>query len=666
MKKKTRKDGTGERRKPRKSPFRRKTHTNPRGFPYAHGKKNVCLEHETTMSTLDYSQDNFPYKGIKTTEKFITEPFRHQAETIEWMMFREEIPFDNVRGGLVLLEMGLGKSFCALSCVVLAGGLTLVIVPAQLVYVWESEINRHFKDLSYFIYHGANRGKRFQRYKLINGNPLIFLMSFQSVAADIEDPASPLRNIDFHRIIFDECHYIKNQHTAVFKAVSRIKSPVKWFLSGTPVMNKIQEMYPYLKLLNYKHVNRIPQAELRGRNGLAIGGYPGGWGDSHGNKDGRIDKDVYARMQELLGNIAIRRMKNVLDLPEKNYKDVLVPLSPEERNFYRQLTAYSTNRLRKLMRNLKRIQNSGLTPQEQARMRVLILQSLLSLIFHLRLACCDPLMVIDKIPRTKDMDMKLAIEELKKEGSATDCRVCYNNEATVLNTDCRHVACSECWKKLAKMNPMRCFQCVDFAETSSVYLQDNSTHEREGEKESHNKRIVFRSSKTRAVLDIVAEELKKGNKVVVVSQWTTYLAKLVHQFKCENRNVPFIVLDGSVMPMKRQKMVDEFQDKNDLLVCFASLGSSAEGITLHSACSMVICDVYWNKAKIEQISDRIHRIGQVKTVSVYCIYVENSIEMKLKDLVDKKDVICKVIVDCAPITHAVDSWLTRMIKLIDG
>ena len=87
----------------------------------------------------------------------------------------------------------------------------------------------------------------------------------------------------------------------------------------------------------------------------------------------------------------------------------------------------------------------------------------------------------------------------------------------------------------------------------------------------------------------------------MISQWTTYLDLLISQFKCENRDVKFVKLDGRTIPVKRQKTVDEFQADDDIKVCFASLGSTAEGITLHSACSMVICDVYWNKAKISQI-----------------------------------------------------------------
>ncbi len=602
------------------------------------------------MTDVNYAQLDFPYAGITPTSHFKTTLYPHQEQTVEWMLYREEMPYENVRGGLVLSQMGTGKSVCALACVVLAGGLTLVAVPAQLVYVWESEIKRHFKDLSYFIYHGPDRKKKFEKYRLKNGDPMIIIMSLQSVPTDIIDPAGPLQNMQFHRIIFDECHYIKNQHTEIFQAVSRIQSTVKWFLSGTPIMNKIQEMYPYLKLLNYKDIAKIPRANRRIR---------GMYGR---NDEMEVKTNTYIHMQELLRNIAIRRTKEILNLPPKTYDNVLVNLNTLERQFYVQLQEYSRERVRKLLRNIKKVNGSALLPGEQNRLRVIILQCMLSLIFHLRIACCDPLLVIDKIPRCKDMDMEHALEELSKD-KENDCPVCYNNEATVLNTECMHWSCPSCWEKLSKIEPMRCFVC--FEQTSLLQLRDYTKKDKEELKKAHDERIFHRSSKTKVILHHIKQEVEKGNKVVVVSQWTSYLDRLISAFKTENRDVAYILLDGKTIPIKRQKIVDQFQDDQNIKVCFASLGSSAEGITLHAACSMILCDVYWNAARIDQISDRIHRIGQVRDVTVHKVYVLDSIEMKLKDLVEKKDHICRVVVDCAPVSHFVEGWLTRMIKLID-
>jgi SNF2 family DNA or RNA helicase len=423
-------------------------------------------------------------------------------------------------------------------------------------------------------------------------------------------------------------------------------------------MNKIHEMYPYLKLLNYKHIKNIPQTVQH-----------------HGNRNGykrytekKIGTDQYVAMQNLLQVIAIRRTKSILDLPVKTYKDTYLDMSYEEREFYNVLTDYSRKRVKKLMLNMNRIRGSALLPAVQNRLRVIMLQCMLFLIFHLRIACCDPLLVIDKIPRVKNLNLEKATEILRCETNkaddlSNDCIICYNNEATVINKNCGHKACPDCWKRLSKMEPMICFTCLDV--TAAIHLEDQTPERKDLLRTSHDERLLYRSSKTRTVLDLIKKELNKRNKVVVISQWTTYLDLIISQFKCENPDIRYIKLDGKTIPMKRQKTVEEFQNDKGIKVCFASLGSTAEGVTLHSACSMIICDVYWNKAKISQISDRIHRIGQKKNVIIYCLYVRNSIEMRLKDLIEKKDVVCRVIVDCQAISRYVDSWLTRMIKLID-
>ena len=147
-----------------------------------------------------------------------------------------------------------------------------------------------------------------------------------------------------------------------------------------------------------------------------------------------------------------------------------------------------------------------------------------------------------------------------------------------------------------------------------------------------------------------------------MNEWLNFI---IFQYKCEQPEIKYITLDGRIPPAKRQLLVNDFQNKIDIKVCFASLGSSAEGITLFAACTMIICDVYWNLSKCQQISDRIHRIGQTKDVTIYSLFVLDSIEMRMKDLVEKKDQICKVIIDCKPITNETQSWLSKIIKLIE-
>ena len=602
------------------------------------------------MSEQNYTQANFPYKGIETNAFFKTSLQPHQREIVEWMKFREHNMYEGIRGCLNFSEMGTGKTLCALSLIVLEGGYTLVIAPAGLVGVWQSEIRKHFTDdVTFFAYYGNNRKRMFEKYRLDKGDPQIIIMSYQSILTDIDDAEGPLHNIQFDRIVYDECHYIKNNLTNTFRAVERVRAPKKMFLSGSPLMNRVEELYPYLKLLNYVHISRVPNQQFNRQ---------------HFTRTFVTGRQGFIDLQNLLKVIAIRRTKDILNLPTKTWHDTFINFSDEERDFYNALKFYSKIRVKKLLRNINNIRASWIPWNEQGKLRLIVLQTLLSLIFHLRVACCDVHLVIDKIPRLAGKTVKEASVELWTPHTTTDCPVCYNAVSDTTCTDCGHRACNECWEKLAKLTPMRCLSCLETVEKTSL-VRDAIVVNDEDERKHHDYRLFYRSTKTTKVMNLVKEELEKGNKVIVVSQWTTYLDILHKQFVMEFPDVGNVLLNGKTVPMKRQKFIDQFQEDNTVKVAFASLGSSAEGVTLTASCSMVIAEPFWNMAKMNQMSDRIHRIGQDKPVNVWTLYVSDTIEGKVRELILKKDEVCKIITECKAVTVQTENIISRVIKFTE-
>lgn len=620
-----------------------------------------------TETVDDYTQQDFPYKGLSLDERFVTQPFPYQEATIEWMVAREKAPpVDGISGGFVFHEMGLGKTFCALSCSVLAGGRTLVVCPAILTSVWVSEIARHFAGVSCYLYYGAQRKAAYLERCGPGGAglPQIVVTAYTTVNSDIEDLNGLFNKETFHRLILDESHFIRNAKTIAFRAIDRVPAEIKWLLSGTPLPNCVSEMYPYLKLLGYRYVRNVDQLSKKAFTKRFL------------------TRTGYLNMQTLLKRVAIRRTKEILDLPERKLHNVAVEMIPEERAFYLALKSYSKERLKKLLKNLRRVSYSGLGRQLQARLRMINLQSVLSLIFHLRLACCDPGLVIDKIPRLAGVQgLDDAAIWLADASAATDdCPVCHNDKATVVNTSCNHFACRSCWDKLEKMEPVAvCFECM--SPMSSKHLQEMRASpaslarqaRQAGQDDGHDghdgldEQVVarFRSSKTRAILKRIAHELHRGEKIIIVSQWVRYLQVIIDEFTRKHRDVSYVVLTGAVVPTKRQKIISQFQLEPEPRVMFASLGSSAEGITLTAACRMIIAEPYWNQAKTLQVSDRIHRIGQTQAVKIYCMFAEQSIEVKILELIEKKAECVSVILDCKKITGSAENWLNRVVKLLE-
>jgi len=91
-------------------------------------------------------------------------------------------------------------------------------------------------------------------------------------------------------------------------------------------------------------------------------------------------------------------------------------------------------------------------------------------------------------------------------------------------------------------------------------------------------------------------------------------------------------LCGDVPYKARIDAIDRFQQDESVRICFLSLNASSEGITLTAATRMYIMDQWWNPARDYQAMHRLYRIGQTKPVQIFAIYVDNSIENRLRTI----------------------------------
>ena len=137
------------------------------------------------------------------------------------------------------------------------------------------------------------------------------------------------------------------------------------------------------------------------------------------------------------------------------------------------------------------------------------------------------------------------------------------------------------------------------------------------------------SAKQEAFLDILAELRAGGHKALVFSQFVGHLAIL--RDCLEREGVPYQYLDGATPPDERRRRVAAFQaGEGD---CFLiSLKAGGTGLNLTAADYVVHMDPWWNPAVEEQASDRAHRIGQERPVTVYRIVAKNTVEERIVDL----------------------------------
>ena len=138
------------------------------------------------------------------------------------------------------------------------------------------------------------------------------------------------------------------------------------------------------------------------------------------------------------------------------------------------------------------------------------------------------------------------------------------------------------------------------------------------------------SGKLTALLDLVDGFVQENEKCVVFSQFTSFLDRVALALAERFPGTPVYHLTGSTHD--RAKPVREFQKQEGAGVFLASLKAGGVGITLHSAVNVVMLDPWWNPAAEAQAIDRVHRIGQARTVFVHRLVAQGTVEERVEHL----------------------------------
>ncbi len=143
------------------------------------------------------------------------------------------------------------------------------------------------------------------------------------------------------------------------------------------------------------------------------------------------------------------------------------------------------------------------------------------------------------------------------------------------------------------------------------------------------------SSKLNLLIDTV-DDLRDGNhKALIFSQFVKHL-KIVEEW-VRKEGIPYQYLDGSTPMAQRDKAIQAFQSGDGDLFLI-SLKAGGFGLNLTAADYVLHLDPWWNPAVEDQASDRAHRIGQQRPVTIYRLVAENTIEEKIVKLhADKRE-----------------------------
>lgn len=287
----------------------------------------------------------------------------YQEDGFRWLGTLERLGF----GGILADDMGLGKTLQVIAHVLAQketgrGGCTLVVCPASLVYNWMSEISRFAPGLAAVAVLGTKAARRV----LIGGHEGadILVTSYDLLRRDVEEYA-PLH---LSRVVLDEAQYIKNPKAQVTRAVKCLDADVRLALTGTPIENRLAELWSIFDFLMPGYLGTRDQFAKRYEGPVEAG-----------------EADGQRLLQCAVGPFVLRRLKSevLAELPEKTESVVMAQMGPKQKKLY---LSYQDRIALQVQHMVRAGDPSGL-----GREKLKVLAELT----RLRQICCDPRLCIE-------------------------------------------------------------------------------------------------------------------------------------------------------------------------------------------------------------------------------------------------------------------------------
>jgi len=267
---------------------------------------------EKIRSSVDPSTSkNVP--NLSSTTKLTLRPYQDEGLSWLWWLYSSGLH------GLLADEMGLGKTHQAMALMSAVqseqkDAKFLVLCPTTVLDHWLDKVNNFCPNLQPIKYHGPKRLTELQHIENRGG---LLITSYGVVLRDVRY----FEKINWHTVILDEAHAIKNSDTSTYKAVCKLRGQLRLCMSGTPIENNLQELKSIFDFL--------------------VPGYLGS--DQYfrkqfvRNADAENPVEQEVALQRLIHPLKLRRIKaNVLsDLPEKIEDIRRVSLEEEQVALYR-------------------------------------------------------------------------------------------------------------------------------------------------------------------------------------------------------------------------------------------------------------------------------------------------------------------------------------------
>ncbi|MEP6489745.1 DEAD/DEAH box helicase [Microcoleus vaginatus GB2-A3] len=275
---------------------------------------------------LNTLSDNQAVSAIATPASFRGQLRPYQALGAGWLAFLERWGL----GACLADDMGLGKTIELIAFLVhlqekdSLEAPTLLVCPTSVLGNWEREVKKFGPTLKVLVHHGDKRAKGKAFATGIKGKDLI-ITSYALVFRD----AKEFQGIKWQGLVLDEAQNIKNSEAKQSQAVRQIEASFRIALTGTPVENRLQELWSILEFLNPGYLG--PRNFFQRRFAIPIEKYG--------------DRESLQTLRSLVRPFILRRLKTdkeiIQDLPEKQEMTVFCGLAAQQAVLYQKIVEES-------------------------------------------------------------------------------------------------------------------------------------------------------------------------------------------------------------------------------------------------------------------------------------------------------------------------------------